>query len=469
MNCPNCSSRLSFISNRCDRCGEDLKMYKKILSASNGFYNEGLKKAKVRDLSGAILVLEKSLQLDKRNTNARNLLGLIYYEMGETVTALGEWVLSKHFQDKDNDADVYMDAIQENPTRLHTINQTIKKYNYALMQAKQGSGDLAIIQLKKVINLNPKYIRAYQLLALLYMQSGENDKAIRYLRKTQKIDINNTTTLRYLKELGATTETVKKEAVKREGEETKEPSKNVNARREEPTYFSPPGDYKEEKNGWHGFLNLVIGIIIGVAAVFFLVVPTIEKNITDKYNDSVRASNEEQASAEAKLSTVEGEKKALEQTKEDLEKQIKELKSDQFNDKVYNNFMKSVKLYMEGKKEEASEALINMDMSKIKLQAAKDIYNFIKEDAFGKISEDIYKEGNTSFNLRKYDEAIKSFNKALKYNSDNVEAIFMLGRTYEEKNEPTKAAKYYNKIIEKYADSSRVNDAANRLERLNLE
>lgn len=466
MNCPNCSGRLSFISTRCDRCGEDLKTYRRILSASNRFYNEGLRKAKVRDLSGAILVLGKSLELDKRNTNARNLLGLVYYEMGETVTALSEWVLSKHFQSKDNIADMYMEAIQANQSRLNTINQTIKKYNYALLQAKQGSGDLAIIQLKKVINLNPKYIRAYQLLALLYMQEGENEKAKHNLRKAKKIDINNTTTLRYLKELvNSSTEVSKREEGSIEGRV----SKNSNIRKEEPTYFSPPGEYKEEKNGWLTFFNLILGIIIGISVVFFLIVPTIKKNITDEYNDMVRVSNEGQASAEAKLTTIEGEKKMLEQGKKELQNQIKDLKADQFNEKYYNNFMKAVKLYMEGKKEEATEDLISMDMEKIQLQAAKDIYNFIKADSFEKISTDIYKEGNNNLNTRKYDDAIKSFNLALKYNSENVDALFFLGKAYEEKNEPKKAAKYYDKIIKNHPDSTRYNDAKHRLERLNLE
>ena len=48
-------------------------------------------------------------------------------------------------------------------------NQTIKKYNSALYSAQHGDGDMAIIQLKKVVSLNPKFVRAHQLLALLYM------------------------------------------------------------------------------------------------------------------------------------------------------------------------------------------------------------------------------------------------------------------------------------------------------------
>ena len=53
--------------------------------ASNEYYNDALAKASVRDLSGAIESLKTSLKFNKLNIDARNLLGLIYFEMGEVV------------------------------------------------------------------------------------------------------------------------------------------------------------------------------------------------------------------------------------------------------------------------------------------------------------------------------------------------------------------------------------------------
>ena len=105
MNCPRCNVAVAFTKNRCDNCGQELRSYRKTVSLSNSFYNLALSQAKVRDLSGAIVSLKQSLQFNKLNTSARNLLGLIYYEEGEIVAALSEWVLSKHYQDKDNDAE----------------------------------------------------------------------------------------------------------------------------------------------------------------------------------------------------------------------------------------------------------------------------------------------------------------------------------------------------------------------------
>ena len=83
----------------CPHCGHVDKVAKKIIYSSNWHYNKGLAKAKVRDLSGAVTSLSQSLKYNKRNTDARNLLGLIYYQMGEIVATLSEWVISVHFQE----------------------------------------------------------------------------------------------------------------------------------------------------------------------------------------------------------------------------------------------------------------------------------------------------------------------------------------------------------------------------------
>ena len=49
----------------------------KIVYQSNYWYNDGLGKARIRDLSGAITSLRKSLQYNRENVTARNLLGLV--------------------------------------------------------------------------------------------------------------------------------------------------------------------------------------------------------------------------------------------------------------------------------------------------------------------------------------------------------------------------------------------------------
>ena len=63
----------------------------KLAYQSNYWYNDGLKRANIRDLTGAITSLKKSLQYNRDNIASRNLLGLVYYGRGDVVEALTEW------------------------------------------------------------------------------------------------------------------------------------------------------------------------------------------------------------------------------------------------------------------------------------------------------------------------------------------------------------------------------------------
>ena len=66
MNCYNCGALLTE-NNFYTSCGADVRHYKKIIGLSNMYYNDGLEKASVRDLSGAIRSLTECLKLNKFN------------------------------------------------------------------------------------------------------------------------------------------------------------------------------------------------------------------------------------------------------------------------------------------------------------------------------------------------------------------------------------------------------------------
>ncbi|WMJ86327.1 tetratricopeptide repeat protein [Anaerocolumna sp. MB42-C2] len=463
MICPVCGNDVAAKRNRCERCGEDLTIYRKMYLLSNKYYNEGLEKAKVRDLSGAVLVLKKSLELNKKNTNARNLLGLIYYEVGETVSALSEWVISKHFQPKDNDADEYMESLQSNPTKLDTLNQTIKRYNSALSSAKQGNDDLAIIQLKKVTNLNPHFVKALQLLALLYMKNGETDKAIKCLARANKIDVSNTTTLRYLHELGEMSAPVR--------DDGKAADKENVRKIQEPTVF-PQSTYKEDKPNVWVFVNLILGIAIGILGVFFLIVPTVENSYKNKLkNQEVEYSAELNKNSQ-NVSSLEKDKTDLQQKVKDLQAQIDGFEVVEYDDTIYNDLFKSVKLYMDDLTdgspnkvdyEKVADALVKVKPDKLEKQEAKDLYEEIKDATYVKASEDLYDEGHSLYSNRKYDEALDTLNRAYEFNPDNVDAVYFIGRSYHQLSDYENAKKYYNIVIEQFPDSKRANEAQEKL------
>ena len=55
--------------------------------------------------------------------------------------------LENGIQEKDNEAEYYIRKVQANPNKLESYNQTIKKYNTALMAAQNG--DLFMMPMMK--------------------------------------------------------------------------------------------------------------------------------------------------------------------------------------------------------------------------------------------------------------------------------------------------------------------------------
>ena len=296
MNCYYCGCRLSE-HDFCTGCGADVSVYKKIMYLSNYHYNDGLEKASVRDLTGAVRSLRQSLKFNKNNIEARNLLGLVYFEMGEVAPALSEWVISKNLRPNKNIADDYINMIQANASRLETINQTNKKFNQALSYCQQDSLDLAIIQLKKVLSLNPRFVKAHQLLALLYINDEEWEKARKELRKCYQIDRSNTITLRYLKEVDSVFEA--EETQKSGGKKRNISEESVKYQSGNETIIQPVGG--KEKGGFAALLQIGLGIIIGIAAVWFLILPSRVQAERTKVNEELKKVSEQ---SDAKSATI---------------------------------------------------------------------------------------------------------------------------------------------------------------------
>ena len=200
MNCPNCG-RESKPGGVCPECKVDPVLFAGTLKISDTLYNRGLAKAKAGDLSGAQECLVKSVQTNKNNVFARNLLGLVLFETGRIGEAFKEWVISQSLMRDKNPAVMYLEEANKNGRLLEGMNESIRMYNQALEYLNQQSDDIALIQLKKAVECNPKFIDALNLLTLCYLIQSERDRAALTAERVLSMDNNNTIALNYYAEL----------------------------------------------------------------------------------------------------------------------------------------------------------------------------------------------------------------------------------------------------------------------------
>ncbi len=467
MKCYRCGCQLSE-KDFCTGCGADVALYKKIIYTSNFFYNEGLEKANVRDLSGAVISLRQSLKFNKNNVEARNLLGLVYFEMGEVVKGLGEWVISKNLRSEKNIADDYINMIQDNPSRLETINQTIKKYNLALGYCQQDSLDLAVIQLKKVLSLNQNYIRAHQLLALLYMKAEEWEKAKRELDKCNRIDTGNTTTRRYLKEV---TDVLDAAENARGGIKKKNLADDViKYQSGNETIIQPIGN--RENRSVSTALNIGIGIAIGVAAACFLILPARLNSANSAAQNELRSVSEQ---LDKKTSALEELQQQMDQLSVENTKLQEELGDYAGNDgtlAVIDNLLEAISIYIESpdNMQQISQSIEKIDpetAKQVESQRFQSLYQLLLSKVGPSIAEEYYKTGMDAYQKEMYEDAITALSKAAEYDAENVDILYNLGNAYRQNGDKDNAVQTYQLVIDKFDGTDRARRAKNYLAELN--
>lgn len=461
MNCPKCGTPLEN-TYRCPKCEYEEPTMKRIIRASNDHYNVGLSKAKLRDLSGAITSLQMSLKYNKRNTKARNLLGLVYFQMGETVSALSEWVISVHFQGKGNVARNYIKKVQNNQGQLQVINNTIQNYNLALKYLEEGNGDLAIIELKKVVNLNPNYIRAYQLLGLLYIQHKQYSAARKILSRALKLDRNNITTVRYMNELvGYSRQRRKGGDVEREKAayvQIKDPNPIVIER--------TSGGYTDFNTSTLSFVNILIGIIIGAAVVGLLLVPSIQKTKASEYNQAVVGYSSQVSERNKEITSLQNQVDTLTDENDKLKNNMDSVGSGADSEQNDKRLIQAMKSYLDNDFVTAGTVLADVDKTLLDGQEAQDVYDFLLTNTKDTVINQLYEEACEYYDQKDYMNAVTYFRKVLNLNPDSVETWYNMGRAYQYLTDFEQARNCYNTILNNYGDSDYANDARTYLSQI---
>lgn len=462
MKCYKCNSELDNSSDYCLKCGADVSVYRIVVRTSNTYYNQGLEKAKVRDLSGAVESLRTSLSINKNNIKARNLLGLVYFEMGEVVMALSEWVVSKNLKPERNIADVYIKKVQDNPNKLDMMNQAIKRFNISLKYAKEGATDMSVIQLKKVVTMNPKLIKAGLLLGLLLWKDGQTDRAEKCFQRVLKTDRNNTLALRYMSELTGSLEKEEADtpAVFKKKKKAVQPTITGH------DVIIPPNSYKEPSNGVFTVLSILLGVVLGAALVWFLIVPSKISSLSYDNKQLVIDYSEQLAANSVDIANLKSQVKSLTTERDNLSKQLSGYTDENGESSMYSLLLEAADAYVNYDFAQALILLQQIDVALLPTQTAKDVYNTMLDSSSGG-ADRFFSQGNKAYLEKDYISAADYFEAALIYDETNDEAAYYLGLCRQETEDAAVAAAYYEEFLTKFPQSGFAADVTARLAALN--
>ena len=412
---------------------------------ANSYYNLGLEKAQIRDLSGAAECLKKSLRFNKYQTDSRNLLGLIYYEMGEVADAIVQWVISLNLQPENNRCDYYLDEIQRKPGRLEVASQNVKKYNQALWYAQTGSYDLAILQLVSAVEENDHYVKAQLLLALLCISQENYIRAGKALRRVLQIDRSNQKALWYMS-------VVKKNTGRAEIERQQLDHAFSHSRLEDDNIILPP-TYRESTGG-QMVNHIRVGVVRGVAAFMTLVMPSIEERINSEHNQEILEYSEQLSQSNIRADQLESQLAQAEGARDTAEASLESVVSDSGGTiSQYASLARILQAYREDDFRTAVQIYAGMNTALITDPNLAPILEEIQTD----MAEDGYQVldelGDEAAGSGDYAGAVSYYDASLRIQPDNAAVMYDKAAALKAQGQEDEADDLFGQIIDAYPDT----------------
>ncbi|MCL2703648.1 MAG: tetratricopeptide repeat protein [Defluviitaleaceae bacterium] len=431
----------------------------RVINISDALYNKGLRYAQTGKLSPAMEALEKSLEFDKYNIPARNLLGLCLCQTGRLGDAMRHWIISESQREENNPANGYLENIRTDQRYMDKINHSLGIYNSALEFLRGGSNDMAIMRMKKCVELNPNFTDGLCLLALAYIMAGHAKKAEPHIRKVLQIDPANPRALAYY-------------AVVTGG--VNPPPRVRGSGR--PSLMDVSGYAKPDnkRNIAQDFrlsevLSVLISCVITAAVFIFLVLPDREQDL--------RAALDEQNAFIATLhaaAEIAVERKAEEYR--DVDERIAQLEALRDANAAELSILQREKTlreaqdYFDGGDWELSYNTLSQTSTEgFSVELTQQHAQLLRNSA-AHLEAGFYRDGKAAFDRRNYEQAHSLLQQAEYYSrgdSPTADLMFYyLGRVAQHNNDADTAIYYYDIVVTKYPSSSQYRDANNRLRQL---
>ena len=220
-----------------------------------------------------------------------------------------------------------------------------------------------------------------------------------------------------------------------------------------------PPSYKENTGG-QMIINILIGLALGMAGFFFLVMPAKtralnnehnqeilsyssqlnEKNLEiDQLTEQLASATQEKEAAEADLSQAESESGGLLNQYSILAQMLQAYRSDDFNTVV--------QLYTQ------------WDPAQITDEALQSIIQPIHEDMAENGYQVLAQLGDSARENGDYQQAIDYYEQSLRINGDNPEVIFNEAMAYSSLGQTDQANELFGRVIMEYEDSQYAEEA----------
>jgi TolA-binding protein len=287
------------------------------------------------------------------------------------------------------------------------------------------------------------------------MDSEQWEKAERELKKCMDIDRNNTLTLRYLKEVKQmlTPEETGKTQVKRKKDDA------VRYQSDNEVIIQPLNVKEPKGNGVSTLVNIGIGLLIGLAVMYFLVVPARVSNARNEAQSSIADIGNQLDAKNVTIKTLESEIDSLTNENDSLHKELDGYLGDEGTLSTIDSLLDAASNYIQnGDAVETGTALEAISQT-VEIEETSDAFQSLYNNLLGlvgpELSKTYYTDGYTAYRTEDYNTAIELLSKAVYYDETNRDALYSLAMAYRGNGDDDDAVTTFTRYIELFPQTDR--------------
>lgn len=371
---------------------------------------------------------------------------------------------------------INLDSIVREGDKLSdNVRNSIFMYNKAIESLRSGSEDIAIIELRKAVSMNPNFNEALNLLGLSYSYIGDKEKAADTFARVISSEPNSVYALNFMQRSGIAeampaagkAKQQKKPLQNQPGEPLKRIRKKKREKPEKAEKSANPLIFETNRNKriLISAAKIGAGFVVGVLLSLIILYPAMKEPEVvpppPQEDNTEEMINEARAEFEKKYAELE---KKYETSQTDRENAIKQA----------DYYKAAIRLYeieaMVGRKEYegAGDMLLLMKTVEFK-DAEKEKFDSLFEKVMPLAAKSAYDTGYKLYNQKKYQESLKSFEKIRMYDpkySKMDAALYYMGRCNQILHDSRSALALFQELVEGYPASWYTRNAKVRINEL---
>ena len=211
-------------------------------------------------------------------------------------------------------------------------------------------------------------------------------------------------------------------------------------------------------------INIFIGLAVGVALMWFLVIPARTQNIRSELNKTTVDMGDQ---ISAKTAQVEQLQKQLDEVQQQLDEAQQSAEDQNSGVDMYDKLLDAQSLSEEGKNVEARAVLSEINATVLS-DKGKALYNSISATVDTEAFKELYASGQSSYDSGDYAAAVDSLKQIIDVDDtyDNGGALYLYARALHRSGDTDTASQMCQKVIDNYGGTKNATDSQRYLEEI---